>query len=77
MFMKHDPTRRNMLEARMVHPLLGTSHSKSVGGRALKTSIRNQDKTGGNEQKLHIWPRMVPSDVEDFHQLSSSETSND
>lgn len=47
MFNKQNTTRRNTLKAQLVHPCLGTSHSKSVGGGAQKTPTPNQGETWG------------------------------
>lgn len=38
MFMKEHPTTQNMHEVQLGHPVLGTSHSKSIGGGVLETS---------------------------------------
>lgn len=49
MFMKQDPTMRNALKVQLVHPLLRTSHSKSVGGGAMRPLPRARMKPGAKD----------------------------
>lgn len=44
------PHLEKVLKAQLAHPLLVTSHSKSICGRVLETSILNKDKPGGRDK---------------------------
>lgn len=56
----HTPHLLNTLKVQLAHPLLGTSHSKSVSGVALESSTPNKKKPADMDKNpAYGWGRFL------------------